>query len=430
MLQKLKSSAFIRKITVLSLGTLIGQAILVGVTPLLSRIYTPSDFAVLGLLVTFFGVLGIISSLRYELLFPLAKTQQDFNRYLILNLAAVGVLGSLLSMGLLVGGHALLRPFGMELLAPYIWLLIPAFFIISLYNVFNLALTCIDEIKLVSGTKVSQAANSVTVQLVLGVLVAGPLGLLLGFVVSQASGVNLFMRHLAGRIKSGWQATSAGQLWSDAKLHWQFPLYSTPSGVLSRMAAHIPLPLIAAYYGAEVAGFYVLGQRLLAMPMVLVGRSVAQVFVSEFGRRRVKGDRKLHIFFVKISAMLLALGAPFMLVLMLLGPWAFSLVFGSQWEEAGYYARLLAPMFVAQFAIAPLAQALNLSNRQLMQLVWDVFRLVVTSAAVIVPYYYNLDARQVMMALSATMTASYMLQLAMIYYTLRTDSAGAKLNKV
>jgi O-antigen/teichoic acid export membrane protein len=421
MMQRLARSAFVRKAGVLSAGTVAGQVLLVAVTPLLTRLYGVEDFAVLGLMVALFGVIGIVPSLRYELLLPLAKDEKAFGDSLLLSLVAVVVFGGVLGLVLGFGGGWILPPLGMELLVPYVWLVVVIFLLVGIYNALSLALTCQGKVKAVSATKIDQAANAVTVQVMMGALVAGPLGLLVGFGVSQASGVLSFWRKLQGTMRDAWARNSPGRLWKLARKNWKFPVISAPAAMVGRLSGSVPLPMLAAFYGPEVAGWFVLGQRLLAMPMVLVGRAVAQVFVAEFGRRTTQGKGNLDTFFLKVSGSLFAVGVPVIGVLMVAGPWLFEVVFGEGWREAGEYARLLAAMYVAQFAVAPLAQTLNLSGRQFAQFVWDVGRLAATVLALAVPYYLGWDARGAIGCLGVAMTVAYLVQMVVCTVTLRAD---------
>ena len=55
-----------RRLALLSGGTLLGQLLLVLVSPLLTRLYVPAEFGVLAVFMSLNGILGGIASLRYE----------------------------------------------------------------------------------------------------------------------------------------------------------------------------------------------------------------------------------------------------------------------------------------------------------------------------------------------------------------------------
>lgn len=73
-IKNLFKSNFVRSISILAGGTAFAQGITVLAAPILTRIYTPSEFGVLGVFAALLGIIVVISSLRYELAIPLPKS--------------------------------------------------------------------------------------------------------------------------------------------------------------------------------------------------------------------------------------------------------------------------------------------------------------------------------------------------------------------
>ncbi len=68
MINKLKpKSEFSRNVLTLMAGTTIAQAIPIGISPILTRLYTPSDFGVYALFLSIATIFGSIANGRYEL---------------------------------------------------------------------------------------------------------------------------------------------------------------------------------------------------------------------------------------------------------------------------------------------------------------------------------------------------------------------------
>ncbi len=68
-----------RAVAVLVTGTAFGQLIVLAASPLVTRLYTPADFGVLGVFSAFLGILGIAVTLRYELAIPLPRTTRAWS---------------------------------------------------------------------------------------------------------------------------------------------------------------------------------------------------------------------------------------------------------------------------------------------------------------------------------------------------------------
>jgi O-antigen/teichoic acid export membrane protein len=147
------------------------------------------------------------------------------------------------------------------------------------------------------------------------------------------------------------------------------------------MGVQAPILLIAYFYGGEVAGWLGLSQRVLALPVALIGAAAAQVYLGELVSASLQEPAHPMTLFVKASRRLAGIGFAIALVLLVAGPWLFRLVFGPQWEVSGQYARALSLGLAAQLIASPLSQTLNAFERQYLQLTWDVARLVVVTGA-------------------------------------------------
>ena len=80
MTNKLKPrNEFIKNVTTLMLGTSIAQAIPIAISPILTRIYTPSDFGVFALYSSLVTILSVFSTGRYELAIMQANTKNEAN---------------------------------------------------------------------------------------------------------------------------------------------------------------------------------------------------------------------------------------------------------------------------------------------------------------------------------------------------------------
>lgn len=75
-LQKQMKHRFIRALSVLIAGSAVSSIILLCITPILTRLYTPEDFGVLSIFTSILYVLMIIVSLRYEAALVLPKEKK------------------------------------------------------------------------------------------------------------------------------------------------------------------------------------------------------------------------------------------------------------------------------------------------------------------------------------------------------------------
>ena len=70
-LRSLASQRFVKSVGLLAGGTVIGNAILVLVLPILTRLYGPDAFGMLGVYMSLLDVLAVAACLRLDLATPL-----------------------------------------------------------------------------------------------------------------------------------------------------------------------------------------------------------------------------------------------------------------------------------------------------------------------------------------------------------------------
>ena len=74
---KLLDSRFVRRLTILSGGFLLGQLLILATSPILTRLFTPAEFGVYAVFTALTGIFGNVLSMRYELAVPIAKGDRD-----------------------------------------------------------------------------------------------------------------------------------------------------------------------------------------------------------------------------------------------------------------------------------------------------------------------------------------------------------------
>jgi O-antigen/teichoic acid export membrane protein len=194
-----------------------------------------------------------------------------------------------------------------------------------------------------------------------------------------------------------------------ARRYRRFPLLLAPSGLLNILGTQLPVLLLAYFYGIAVAGWMGLAQRVLAVPVTLLGTTVAQVYLAELARSKRSRFSTAGSLFTRASRSLLTVGALVGLVLLIGGPQLFALVFGQEWAISGKYAQAMSLGLTAQFIGTPLSQTLIVYERQMLQLSWDTARLVLVSTAIVVASATGTSALGAVWALSLASALAYSL---------------------
>jgi len=404
--KKLHEKGFIRNVALISSGTFFAQLLNIAATPLLTRLYTPEDFGILAVYASLLSLV-VIGAWRYQLAIPLPEEETDAANLLVLSGLALLSTTLLVAVGVWLLGAQIAAWTNTPELEKYLWLLSPGFLMAGCYQIFNYWAIRQKAYGHLAQTKLSQGLGQVITQLALGAINLRPLGLLVGDVIGRASGSGRLAALALKDHQAAFRQVSLAKVLYVARRYWRFPFFSSPSALLNTAGLQLPTVLIAAHYGQQIAGWFMLGQRVIAIPMVLVGVSVSQVYLSEAAQLATVSPRRLQQLYFKTARRLFMIGILPIAGLGVFAPWLFSVVFGEAWLEAGKYVQLLAVMFLVQFVVTPLSQTLNVLERQDWQLAWDAGRLIVVVGSLQLSASLALSARAALFFYGAVMLFSY-----------------------
>lgn len=383
-------------------GTAIGQLIALCLAPALSRLYTPRDFGAFTILSVMVATLGVVSTLRLDLAVPLPADEETAHSLIGLGvLSALGftVLGT---MAVAFGGEWIASAFSEPRLLPWLWLVPISGSVMGVYLLLNQLAIRHRRYGSIARRNVLQSSAMMTVQVLAGVagLKRGGLvvGLAVGYLVGAltlSSGAGLFSTEARrGRQRAAMRLTFAR--------YRRFPILLAPAGLLNVLGQQLPLLLVALWFGTQEAGWLGLTQRVLALPVALIGIALSQVYLAEVSRAARSDLLQAMRLFQRSTKLLTIVATVLLAVLLAFGPALFALVFGNEWRQSGEFARALALALAGQMVGAPLSQTLIVLEKQRLQLWWDAGRVLATTAAVGVAAALGAPALLAVWLLSAT----------------------------
>ncbi len=399
--------SFARSVLTVAGGTAIGQGVLVAASPVLTRLYGPQEFGTLAAYMAIVAVVGGIGSLRYELAVVMADDEEQAAGVVGLCLLLVALTTLVTGVVLGVGSDAIAGWVSAPQLASSMWIVALGTGVLGVQQVLTAWSSRASAYRTLGLAKAGDGVTKAVGQVGLGFASFGSVGLLVGDVLGRVVGTAML---LAG----GWRAAlrSLGRVrWSMivamAARYRDFPRWSTPGVLMNSAGLQAPALLLASFWGLEVAGVFALGQRVIAMPMALLGQAAAQVHLGHAGRLAREDPRALQRQFARATWQLVGLGAVPIVGLALVGPWLFGLVFGPEWTEAGVYVRIFAIAFALQFVVAPLSSTLNVLEHQRWQVAWDFGRLVAVVGSMLACARMNVDARSAIAVYAVVASIAY-----------------------
>ncbi|MDI9617163.1 MAG: oligosaccharide flippase family protein [Methanothrix sp.] len=405
----LPKGRFARGVTVLAGGAALGQAINVMVFPVLTRLYSPEDFGIFGVFSSILAIAIVVASLRYE--YAIILPEDDRKAANVMTLCFFILIGTTLC------SWSLLQMLRDQIvtwtntpgLGQYLWLIPVGMLGAGAYQILNYWTVRKRDFVRIGRTRLTRGVGRALFQVGLGFSASGPLGLLVGQVAGECVGSASLASAALNRDRVVLGAVSLDGIREAIARYRRFPIFSGTADLIDTLGLNAPQILFAAFYGADVAGWFALGQRVIAAPLNIVVDSVSQVYFGEAARLPRDDHRSMRRLFLKLTGRLALMGAIPVALICALAPWFFAVVFGQSWETAGRYVQILGVMFAVRFAVVPLQHTLNILERQDLYFAWDSARLVMVVGAMLTANAMGFSHIGAVAAYSVAMSAAYVL---------------------
>ncbi len=410
-----------RGVVQIVLGTVLGQGLVVLISPILSRLYGPADFAVLQVFTGVVSVMAVLVTLRLELAIPLAKDDKEARSVFGAGLAAT-LIGSIV-LGLAGWLTAPLWAHGQTLdaLRAVFWIVPPTGAAIAAFQLVSAQLIRGERYRDLAVRNASQGVGTAAAQLGFGLLGMQHLGLLLGTGLGRLFGLASMRprKRTQSPDKQPVEKLAVGDLTAAVSRFRRFPLVTTWSALLNNLSRYAAFPLFAVTFGVLSTGSLAFTTRLLALPVTVIGQAVAQVYLGRGAATQRTNPKDLPRLTWYATGRLALLGIVPTLVVILAGPWLFGVVFGQTWVRAGDYARILALAFLAQFVTTPATHVFNIVERQGLALIADSVRLVLVLGGPLLVWQLGGSDLAGVMAYAAAIFVSYLGVLGLVWWALR-----------
>jgi O-antigen/teichoic acid export membrane protein len=386
MIKKLTQINFARNVIIVASGTAMAQVVGVVFTPIITRIYGPEAFGLMGTFVSLATMASSVSALTYPYAMILPKKDSDAKDIARLSVwVSIGT-ASLATILILVGGNGLFVLLSAQAIAAF-GLLIPLHMLFSAWlRIGQQWFIRNRQFKSTAKIEVLQSFIVNSAKTLVGLV--KPLAAVLIIFTTLGIGLNVLMFYLStGKSDRKEQKPdepekeTKASLLQLAKKYYDFPLYRAPVALLEDVSSNIPVLMLSAFFGPASAGFYVLGYKLLKAPSKLIGRSVSNVFFPKITKAAHDG-KDLKRLLLNATLGLAAAGFIPYAAIFIFGPWIFKIVFGAEWTTAGEYARWISFFVFFQFLYRPSAVAIITLGLQKQFLIYEVVSLALKLAAI------------------------------------------------
>ncbi|MDO5722991.1 MAG: oligosaccharide flippase family protein [Flaviflexus sp.] len=365
------SSPFLRHVLTLMTGTAISQIIVFFMTMVLTRMFSSATWGEAGTFTSLAAMLIAMGAGRYDLAIMLER--DDGAAKQVARLAFRCIIG--VSIFGVIAGFAL-RPLAAkhytEGVATWLPLIGVSAFFMAGATMLQFWFNRKTDYKTIARNRVLQQVGMSGGQLGFGL--AGILtlpGLIFGQIIGQAFAfVNLGRKATDLRTISTEGAPSIKQL---AKKHWKMPVLNGPNVFVDTIRSN-GIILLIGLISLPQLGQYLVAYRTVQVPVTLINSAVSQVFFQKLSRIE---PGKMTREVVRSIKRAIAIGTLPFVVLWIVSPWLFPIVFGSEWQMAGHYARALIPWLCMLLITSPISQMFVVTGTQHWVLAHSIFYTVV-----------------------------------------------------
>jgi O-antigen/teichoic acid export membrane protein len=406
-------------LTMLS-GNSLSQLIPFIIAPVLSRIFSPEEFAVLANFMAIVGVIGIISTGRLELAIPIPQDHKKAQEIVFTGLIITLLLG-VLSVLIPIFAYQISALYKDDQLAGYLWMVpfsVVSFGLLGLTNNWNLRH---EKFHLLSIGKIVQSIVNNGLAALLGYIGWGINGLIIAWLLSQY--VNIFILLVGVNRKVSYKDFGIVTLKTTLKEYKDFPLINSLHAFTDIFITQFLLYwVISSYFGFLELGLFAMMNKYVKAPIVLISSSVSQLFYVEAGKAINQGISLFPIVKKTVRTSVL-FAIPFTIVLLVLGPWIFKIYLGNKWEIAGVYAQCLAPMLFLYFILSPISGLPILLNKQKGAFIFSVLGYSFTILALFFGIWLNLNFTKTLMLYGAAFALFYFMILVWYYTLIKRQNA-------
>ena len=361
-------------------STALGQLLAIAIAPLLGRLLGPEAFGAFGVYLAVLGVLGGAASWRLGLAVPVPVDDADG-----MSVMAAGVFATLSTtllavIGVWLGAEALTIRLGAPEVAPLLWWIPISILGVGLTDVLSGWCLRHRDFPALVRQRVVRAVGTSGWQLVHAIVaLASATPLVVGEVVGRLASVAAMARVIWKTESARVRELTWARVRSALASQREFVAVATPSYLVNQLGQWMPVFLLTLWWGPGAAGLYVVGQRIVGVPIGLIGDSAGQVYIAELAALSRTSPSAMRALFRTTARHLAALAAATSVALILFGPLGFKIGFGAEWVDAGRMVRWQGIGLAAQLVAIPMAHTLVVLRYQQRQFVWDIVRLVATT---------------------------------------------------
>lgn len=406
----LPRGSFIRNVLTLATGATAAQTIPIISSPILRRLYTPSEFGVLAIYSSCIALMSVIVNGRYQVAITLPAHKEDAANVASLCLFLSLVISSFSLFLVSAFNPQISQAIGNYNISAWLYFIPPHIFLVGIYNTF--LYWCIRKGKYGKITQVRIASIIVTtgLNLLAGFLKIGISGLIFSGLIGELIASLILSHQIYIDDKELFKSVSFSSIKKQLIRYQKFPLYSLPADLINSFSSEIPNLLFGKFFGINTLGRISLTKRIILAPSSVISNSILDIFKKEASSEYRNNGRCIKSYSKTFKILSLLSIVPFIIIIVS-APEIFAFAFGQQWKEAGEYAQVMSPILLLGFIASPLSYTFYIAEKQLEDLILHIYIAISSISSILLGNYFFEDPKYILLIYSLNYAFIYSIYL-------------------
>ncbi|MEI6048932.1 MAG: oligosaccharide flippase family protein [Bacteroidota bacterium] len=407
----LKNSELLRNTSILVSGTAVAQLIPILLQPILRRYYSPDIFGAYAVYLSLIGILGIISSFKYELAIILPRKDKEAANVFFLTILINILFDVLLVFVIIIWKTDILHFFNLsDKFSDYLYFVPLGIFFYSFYQSINYWLIRKKGFFPISINKFVRRGFEGFAQvafkfaknshgIIFGDLIGHFANIISGIYQGKKRGLSLGLFSL-GKIKFV------------ALKYFEFPKYNVIPSFMSACSFLLPVILLNKFFSSEITGFFDLSKLLLSIPLALISTSISNVLLQSISEK-FKINKSLKKDLLLILGIVCVIGTVEIIVITFFGVELFKLIFGELWGFSGKISQILVWSYALNFFVASFSAIFISMNKIKLLSAWQLFYFISIISLTFFRKYEFLDFLRIYVSIEVF---CYLISIVLMFY--------------
>ncbi|MGE8653410.1 MAG: lipopolysaccharide biosynthesis protein [Acinetobacter gandensis] len=368
--------SFLKKAVKFGSGVILAQLITAASIPLLSRIYSPSEFSLFGLYFSIASILMVFVTLKLENILPKEENIEEK----IPTVIGVVYLTFLPLFFLAISFLYLIKTDFSYL--DFFWAFLIVFSAITFnnFNILNILNVRQNKISLANKARIFRSSSAIFFQVILFKIKGG-----------------LFIGEFLGRFfgllclsKKKYYHFQPKQTLKLIKEKFESIKYMVSANFFNTLGLNLYPIIVLKFYDPIMVGKFFFVQKILSAPVTIVAQSISVVMLGDF-REIISKDKNILVRKLnKITILFFFLSSIIFVFIGFFLKYFENFIFGNKWDGIYYFVFILIPFLVGQIAFSPFSQMLVLLKAEKLQFIWDLVRLFFVIISIFIPLWLEL----------------------------------------